>query len=90
MPRVGDRTACSLPKVANELLYLSCIMATCYIEREYVRRGNGDGILLNLVEFGLYVAGLVGMAETARFFFLDATNSPNARRYSRRSNARRG
>lgn len=82
MPRAGDRTANSMPKVKYELLYVSCIIGTCYMQRNYVRQGI-NCVLPNLIACGAWFTGVVGMVQTVKFFILDAIDSPYAREDSR-------
>uniref|UniRef100_A0A0E0JNK1 Uncharacterized protein n=1 Tax=Oryza punctata TaxID=4537 RepID=A0A0E0JNK1_ORYPU len=77
MPRLGDRTADSMPKGKSELIYVSSIFTICYMERNYRRQGIGG--LPELIEFGVFLIGVVGMVKTVGYFFLDAIDSPNAR-----------
>ncbi|KAG0547632.1 hypothetical protein BDA96_01G097000 [Sorghum bicolor] len=78
MPRAGDRTAYSLPRIVAELGYLSCVAVSCYVEREYLRI-DGRHIPPHLVNLAALHIGIFALGKNIILLILDKIDSPNAR-----------
>ena len=66
MPRAGDRTAYSLPRIVAELGYLACVAVSCYVQREYLRI-DGRHIPPHLVNMAALHLGGIALGKNMHY-----------------------